>query len=54
MLDVLQEVEQDAKIIKPSGEFNISRLCRNLDKSKAEVKHIIERLKHTLQEYESN
>lgn len=54
MLDILREVEQDSKIIKPSGEFNISRLCRNLDKSKAEVKHIIERLKHTLQEYESN
>ena len=54
MLDILQQVEQDAKIIKPSGDFNISRLCRNLDKSKAEVKHIIERLQHTLQEYESN
>ncbi len=52
MLDLLHEVEQDTKIIKPSGEFNISRLCRSLDKSKAEVKHTIERLKHTLKSYD--
>ena len=52
MLDILQQVEQDAKIIKPSGDFNISRLCRNLDKSKAEVKHTIERLQHTLKSYD--
>jgi len=54
MLELLYEVELDAKIIKPSGEFNVSRLCRNLGKSKSQIKHIIERLKHTLQEYESN
>jgi DNA-directed RNA polymerase specialized sigma24 family protein len=52
MLNILNEVEQDAKIIKPSGDFNISRLCRNLDKSKAEVKHTIERLQHTLKSYD--
>lgn len=49
----LTEVEQDAKIIKPSGEFNISRLCRVLGKSKTEVKYTIERLKNTLRHYES-
>jgi len=52
MLNILNQVEQDAKIIKPSGDFNISRLCRNLDKSKAEVKHTIERLQHTLKSYD--
>tara|TARA_R110002110_G_scaffold67905_1_gene184378 strand:- start:208 stop:762 length:555 start_codon:yes stop_codon:yes gene_type:complete len=53
MQEILNEVEQDAKLIKPSGDFNISRLCRNLGKSKAQVKHTIDRLKHTLQEYET-
>ena len=52
ILNVLNEVEQDAKIIKPSGEFNISRLCRNLDKSKAEIKHTIKRIQHTLKSYD--
>tara|TARA_R110001583_G_scaffold148164_1_gene300123 strand:- start:206 stop:757 length:552 start_codon:yes stop_codon:yes gene_type:complete len=52
MIEILNEVEQDAKIIKPSGDFNISRLCRNLDKSKAQVKHTIERLQHTLKSYD--
>ena len=54
MLEILNEIELDAKLIKPSGDFNISRLCRNLGKSKAQVKHTIDRLKHTLQEYESH
>ena len=54
MLEVLNEIEQDSKLIKPSGDFNISRICRNLGKSKAQVKHTIDRLKHSLQEYESN
>lgn len=52
MLSILQEVEQDAKIIKPSGEFNISRLCRNLNKSKSEIKHTLERLRYTLKSYD--
>lgn len=52
MLELIGEVEQDAKIIKPSGEFNISRLCRNLGKTKSQVKHTIERMQHALKGYE--
>ena len=54
MVEIINQVELDSKLIKPSGDFNISRLCRNLGKSKAQIKHTLERLKHTLQEYESN
>tara|TARA_R110000751_G_scaffold56832_3_gene120942 strand:+ start:160 stop:714 length:555 start_codon:yes stop_codon:yes gene_type:complete len=53
MVELLNEIEQDAKLIKPSGDFNISRLCRNLGKSKSQIKHTIERLQNTLKSYES-
>jgi len=52
MIELLEQVELDSKIIKPSGEFNISRLCRNLGKSKSQVKHTIARLQHTLKSYD--
>ena len=51
--ELAQQVTFDAKVIKPSGEFNISRLCRNMGKSKSQVKYIVERLKRTLQTYET-
>ena len=51
MQELVEQVQLDAKVIKPSGDFNISRLCRNLGKSKSQVKHTIEQLKHTLKTY---
>lgn len=50
--EVVRQVELDAKVIKPSGDFNISRLCRNLGKSKTKIKYAIEKLNHTLKSYE--
>ena len=50
--DLVSQIEQDAKVIKASGDFNVSRLCRNLGKTKAEVKHTIARLKHELKTYD--
>jgi len=52
MVELLNQVELDAKIIKPSGEFNISLLCRNLGKSKSQIKHTLERLEYTLKSYD--
>lgn len=52
MKELISQIEFDAKVIKPSGEFNISRLCRNLGKSKAQVKHTINRLQQTLKSYD--
>ena len=50
--EVIRQVELDAKVIKPSGDFNISRLCRNLGKSKSKVKYAIEKLNHSLKSYD--
>ena len=50
--DLVSQIEQDGKVIKASGDFNVSRLCRNLGKTKAEVKHTIARLKHELKTYD--
>tara|TARA_R110000824_G_scaffold395054_2_gene595336 strand:- start:3508 stop:4077 length:570 start_codon:yes stop_codon:yes gene_type:complete len=52
MKELVEQVSQDAKTIKPCGDFNISRLCRSLGKSKSQVKHTIERLKTTLKTYD--
>ena len=52
MRELVDQIAYDSKVIKPSGDFNISRLCRNLKKSKAQVKHTIERLKTTLKTYD--
>lgn len=52
MQDLVEQIAFDSKVVKPSGDFNISRLCRNLGKSKAQVKHTIERLKSTLKTYD--
>lgn len=52
LTDLIKQVELDSKIIKPSGEFNVSRLCRSLGISKSQVKHTIDRLQHTLRSYE--
>lgn len=52
MVNLLNKVELDSKNIKPSGEFNISRLCRHLSKSKSEVKHTIDRMRHILKSYD--
>tara|TARA_R100000008_G_C3522589_1_gene134805 strand:+ start:42 stop:623 length:582 start_codon:yes stop_codon:yes gene_type:complete len=52
MQELIDQVTYDAKVIKPSGDFNVSRLCRNLGKTKSQVKHTIEQLKHTLKSYD--
>ena len=52
MQELVEQVIQDDKVIKPCGDFNISRLCRNLGKTKSQVKHTIEQLKHTLKSYD--
>ena len=49
--ELVQQVVLDARIIKPSGDFNISRLCRRLDKSKSQVNFIIQKLQKTLEPY---
>jgi len=52
--DLVQQVVLDARIIKPSGDFNISRLCRRLDKSKSQVTFILAKLQLTLASYNEN
>ena len=52
MRELVEQVEKDAKVIKPCGDFNISRLCRNMGKSKSQVKHTVEQLKHSLKSYD--
>ena len=52
MQELVEQVIQDDKVIKPCGDFNISRLCRNLGKTKSQVKHTVEQLKHTLKSYD--
>jgi len=49
--ELVNEVVLDARIIKPSGDFNLSRLCRRLDKPKSQIKFMIKRLQKTLEPY---
>jgi len=49
--ELVAQVTFDPKVIKPSGDFNISRLCRNMDKTKTQIKYVVDRLKKTLQDY---
>jgi hypothetical protein len=48
---LVNEVVLDARIIKPSGDFNLSRLCRRLGKPKSQIKFMIQKLQKTLEPY---
>ena len=48
---VAEAVEQDMRIIKPDGSLNISKLSRQLNTTKQEVRNAISRLKTQLEDY---
>ena len=48
---VAEAVEQDLRIIKPDGSLNISKLSRQLNTTKQEVRNAISRLKTQLEDY---
>ena len=47
-------VTNDVKIIKPDGSLNISKLSRQLNSTKQEIRGAIARLKFQLQDYNEN
>ena len=49
--EVVDAVMGDASIYKPNGEINISKLARRVDRPRNHVKHILERLEQTLEDY---
>ena len=48
---IAEAVEQDMRIIKPDGSLNISKLSRQLNTTKQEVRNAISRLKTQLEDY---
>lgn len=50
-LKASQLVCRDSKLLKPDGSINVSRLSREMGKSKNQVKHILNRLEHAFRDF---
>ena len=48
---IVKAIMSDAKMIKPSGKINISKLATLLNKPKSQIKHTVSRLETVLKDY---
>tara|TARA_R100000008_G_scaffold40816_1_gene23440 strand:+ start:507 stop:1088 length:582 start_codon:yes stop_codon:yes gene_type:complete len=51
---ITDAVMDDMRIIKPDGSLNVSKLARNLNTTKQEIRNALSRLQNTLQDYNEN
>jgi DNA-directed RNA polymerase specialized sigma subunit len=46
--EIINAIQQDGKMIKPSGRINVNRMAEYTNKPKSQIKHSIERLQKQL------